>query len=211
VTPASPGTQPDSFAENGRALGPRFEEALLYATRHHARQLRKGTAIPYVAHLLQVAGLVLEAGGDEDLAIAGLLHDAIEDAGAGEAGRIRAEIGSLFGASVLEIVEGLTDADTVPKPPWEERKRAYLEHLTKASPEVLLVSSADKLHNVRAILRDLHVLGETLWERFAGRRNGTLWYYRTLVEVYDAAGGTPLSEEFRTAVNALEAAAATMD
>jgi (p)ppGpp synthase/HD superfamily hydrolase len=188
-------------------LGETFEEALLYACRHHREQPRKGTRIPYVSHLLQVAGLVLEAGGDEELAIAGLLHDAVEDAPAGEADRVRAEIADRFGSRVLEVVEGLTDADTHPKPPWEERKRAYLRHLaSQESADVLLVSSADKLHNVRAILRDFRLHGEALWDRFAGKRDGTLWYYRALADTYAAAGGTPLSAEVSFAVADLEAA-----
>jgi (p)ppGpp synthase/HD superfamily hydrolase len=188
-------------------LGEKFEEALLYACRHHREQPRKGTAVPYVSHLLQVAGLVLEAGGDEELAIAGLLHDAIEDAPAGDADRVRGEISDRFGSRVLAVVEGLTDADTHPKPPWEERKRAYLHHLaSQGSAEVLLVSSADKLHNVRAILRDFRRNGDALWDRFAGKRDGTLWYYRALADAYTAAGGTPLSSEVGFAVAELEAA-----
>jgi (p)ppGpp synthase/HD superfamily hydrolase len=189
-------------------LGEPFEQAMLFAVRHHREQPRKGTRIPYVAHLLQVAGLVLEAGGDEELAIAGLLHDAIEDAPAGHAARVRTEIATQFGDRVLAVVEGLTDADTHPKPPWEQRKRDYLAHLSRnADAGVLLVSSADKLHNVRAILRDLRTIGDAVWSRFAGGRDGTLWYYRALADAYQAAGGTPLSEDFSAAVTELESAA----
>jgi (p)ppGpp synthase/HD superfamily hydrolase len=197
----------DPAAELPLLLGPRFEEALSYAARHHREQPRKGTRIPYIAHLLQVAGMVLEAGGDEELAIAALLHDAVEDAAAGEAGRVRHEIEEAFGSRVLAIVEGLTDADTQPKPPWRERKQRYLERLRTESADVLLVSSADKLHNVRAILRDLGTVGESLWSRFTGGKQGTLWYYRALADAYEAAGGTPLSRDFAQAVDELETVA----
>lgn len=196
-----PTAEPGAESAAPLILGEKFEEALLYAARHHREQPRKGTRIPYVAHLLQVAGLVLEAGGDEELAIAALLHDAIEDAPSGVAPRVRQEIRERFGERVLQVVEGLTDADTQPKPPWRKRKETYLEHLKReATPEVLLVSSADKLHNARAILRDLRELGPALWKRFAGGKEGTLWYYRALAEAYREAGGTPLSEDLESVV-----------
>jgi (p)ppGpp synthase/HD superfamily hydrolase len=186
------------------SLGADFDRALEWASRHHRKQARKGTSIPYVAHLLQVAGLVLEAGGDEDLAVAALLHDAIEDALPGEAPRVRAEIGKYFGMRVLAIVEALTDG-TEPKKDWEPRKTEYLERLAaERDAAVLLVSSADKLHNVRAINRDLRQVGPTLWKRFTGKRRGTLWYYGELARVYEEAGGTPLLPEFRRAVAELE-------
>jgi (p)ppGpp synthase/HD superfamily hydrolase len=185
-------------------LGAKFDEALEWASRHHRKQARKGTSVPYVAHLLQVAGLVLEAGGDEELAVAALLHDAIEDAPPGEAPHVRAKIGDRFGVRVLAIVEALTDG-TEPKKDWEPRKQAYLEKLTaECDAAVLLVSSADKLHNVRAINRDLRQVGHALWERFTGKQHGTLWYYGALVQVYEKAGGTPLLPEFRRAVAELE-------
>ena len=152
-------------------LSRRFEAALLLATRLHATQTRKGGRIPYVSHLLGVASLALEHGGDEDVAIAALLHDAVEDQG----GRpTLARIRRRFGARVAEIVEGCTDADTVPKPEWRTRKERYLRHLDTASAEVRLVSACDKLHNARAILFDYRVHGEALWKRFKGGRDGTL-------------------------------------
>lgn len=187
------------------ALGQRFPEALRYATDLHAQQVRKGTGIPYVAHLLSVAALVLEDGGDEDEAIAGLLHDAVEDQG----GRVvLEEIRRRFGEKVARIVEGCTDAETVPKPPWRERKERYVAHVRSAPPEVRRVSSADKLHNARAVLSDYRALGDALWGRFSGGRDGTLWYYRALVSAYAEAGAGPLTQELDRVVSELERLAA---
>jgi GTP pyrophosphokinase len=186
-------------------LTSRFGDALRLALELHARQLRKGTTIPYVAHLLSVAALVLEHGGDEDQAIAGLLHDAVEDQG----GRPTLErIRGLFGDRVAAIVEGCSDADAIPKPPWLERKQRYLAHLAAAPPEVLLVSSADKLHNARAILADLRREGESVFGRFNGGREGTVWYYRALTEAYRAAGVGFLAEELERVVGEIERLAA---
>jgi (p)ppGpp synthase/HD superfamily hydrolase len=182
-------------------LSNRFETALLYSLHLHAQQKRKGTAIPYISHLLAVAALVLEDGGSEDEAIAALLHDAIEDQG-GEP--IRQEIRRRFGDNVVEIVNGCTDTDKTPKPPWLDRKKRYLEHLRSASPEILRVSAADKLHNARAILSDLRRHGKVVWERFNGGREGTLWYYRQLVQVFREHGPSLLVEELDRVVSELE-------
>lgn len=182
-------------------LSARFEEALILAVRWHAGQVRKETAIPYIAHLLGVASLVLEQGAGEDEAIAALLHDAVEDQG-GEV--ILDEIRARFGDGVAEIVAGCTDAWTTPKPPWRERKEAYIAHLRQASASVRLVSAADKLHNARAILADYRALGEALWSRFNGGKEGTLWYYRALVETLQAADPTPLVEELDRVVSEIE-------
>ena len=182
-------------------LSPRFEEALVFATRLHAEQTRKGSSIPYSAHLLAVTALVLEYGGDEDTAIAALLHDAIEDQGGAAT---RDEIRTRFGDRVTTIVDGCTDAETQPKPPWQARKETYLAHLPHASAEVLLVSAADKLHNARSILADYRQVGEDLWGRFRGGKAGTLWYYRALVIAYRQAGSSPLVEELDRTVTALE-------
>ncbi|MBR8840818.1 MAG: HD domain-containing protein [Stigonema ocellatum SAG 48.90 = DSM 106950] len=162
-------------------LNHRFEQALVYANRLHRKQTRKGGDIPYVSHLLSVAALVLEDGGDEDEAIAALLHDAVEDQG-GTA--TREVILNMFGTRVMEIVDGCTDADTIPKPPWLERKQQYIEKIRHASASVRRVALADKLHNARSILRDLSRIGEATWEKFKGGKEGTLWYYRTLLEVF---------------------------
>jgi (p)ppGpp synthase/HD superfamily hydrolase len=183
-------------------LTTRFEEALVFASRLHVHQVRKGTAIPYLSHLLAVAGLVLEHGADEDIAIAALLHDAVEDQGGAAT---REEIRRRFGGSVVQIIDGCTDADVIPKPPWRERKEKYIAHIREASPSVRLVSAADKLHNARAILADYRELGEALWDRFNGGKEGTLWYYRSLVEVFrQLSGSTPLVKELDRVVSELE-------
>ncbi len=182
-------------------LSPRFQEALAFACRLHARQLRKGTQVPYVSHLLAVSSLVLENGGDEDGAIAALLHDAVEDQG----GRpTLEEIRGRFGTRVAAIVEGCTDADTVPKPPWRERKERYIAHLREAPLDVQRVSAADKLHNARAILRDLRRTPEAVWPRFSGGRDGVLWYYRTLVTVFRETEVGFLAEELERVVAEME-------
>ncbi|MBC7929191.1 MAG: HD domain-containing protein [Rubrivivax sp.] len=186
-------------------LTARFEEALVYAARLHAGQLRKGTAIPYVSHLLAVAGLVLENGGAEDEAIAALLHDAVEDQGGAAT---REEIRLRFGEQVAAIVDGCTDAETVPKPPWRERKERYVAHIADASDSVRLVSASDKLHNARSILSDLRSCGGAVWDRFKGGREGTLWYYRSLVEAFRAHGSSPLVEELTRTVAEIERLAA---
>lgn len=183
-----------------------FERALAFATRLHAGQLRKQTDIPYISHLISVAGLVLEHGGDRDQAIAALLHDSIEDSGyafPGGVAALRRTITEEFGPRVLAIVEGCTDAETDPKPPYDERKRRYLEHLEHAADEVLLVSCADKLHNARAIVADLRVMGPALFERFSGKRDGTLWYYQRLADVFDRRGPRELAGELRRTVETM--------
>ena len=183
------------------ALSARFEEALTLATQLHAQQVRKGTAIPYIAHLLAVASIVLENGGNEDEAIAALLHDAIEDQGGAVT---REEIRRRFGDTVVEIVDGCTDAEVIPKPPWRPRKEAYIAHVRYAPASVRLVSAADKLHNARSILADYRVLGDALWKRFTGGREGTLWYYHSLVDAYREAGTSPLVEELARVVAEIE-------
>ena len=169
-------------------LTKRFQEALTFAAELHSTQTRKGTDIPYVAHLLAVCSTVLEKGGTEDQAIAALLHDGIEDQGGAPT---REVIRGRFGDRVVEIVDGCTDAEGEPKPPWRQRKEAYLAHLRDAPAAVLLVSAADKLHNARAVLTDYRELGEALWDRFNGGRKGTLWYYQSLVDVLGANPAAP--------------------
>jgi len=179
----------------------RFEDALMYAVRLHAKQIRKGSGIPYVAHLLGVASIALEYGANEEEAIAALLHDAIEDQG-GDA--TRKEIHRQFGVIVVDIVNGCTDADVKPKPPWRERKETYIAHICKATPSIRLVSAADKLHNARAILKDYRTLGDSVWERFKGGKEGTLWYYRSLVNEFRAAESSALVHELDRVVTELE-------
>ncbi len=169
-------------------LSLRFEQALVYAAILHSGQARKGTRTPFISHLLSVAALALENGANEDEAIAALLHDAVEDAGG--APRLE-DIRSRFGPVVAEIVLGCTDTDKSPKPPWKQRKEQYIAHLAHGSDSVKLVSCADKVHNSRSIVADLRELGDAVWSRFTGGKDGTLWYYRTLLETYRNHGGPP--------------------
>ena len=164
-------------------LTQRFAQGLELAVRAHDGQVRKGTSIPYIAHPMGVASIALEYGADEDQAIAALLHDAVEDGGA----HFEREIRERFGARVADMVMGCTDG--VPdaagqKPPWKQRKEKYLAHLEMATSDVLLVSGSDKLHNARAILADLHTVGESVFDRFTASKEETLWYYTSLSEIF---------------------------
>lgn len=172
-----------------RRVSRRFTEALAVAAELHAGQRRKGSDVPYIAHLLGVTAIVFEYGGDESAAIAALLHDAIEDAPrALGADGVRELVLARFGPDVLAIVEGCTDADTQPKPPWRARKIAYVAHVATVVPGALLVSAADKLHNVRAILTDFLQIGDAVWKRFSpdAGKSGTIGYYRGLVDAFQA-------------------------
>jgi (p)ppGpp synthase/HD superfamily hydrolase len=180
---------------------PRLHEALDYVAEAHNGQLRKGSATPYLAHLLGVASLVLEYGGDEEQAIAGLMHDVIEDCGEPH----RAEVRARFGDRVANIVEGCTDGvpdATGQKAPWGERKEAYLSHLKDAPDDTLLVSACDKLHNARAIAADVRSIGEEVFDRFKAGREGTLWYYDELLNIFAGRMGaeSPLVLELNAAV-----------
>lgn len=165
-----------------------FHDALTYASALHSTQGRKGTTIPYVAHLLAVASIVMEAGGSEDEAIAALLHDGPEDQG-GE--KTLAEIRTRFGDTVADIVSNCSDTFEDPKPEWAERKRKYLEHLQSADTGTLLVSCADKLHNARATLRDLRDQGSSVWSKFSATREQTLGNYAGLIEAYESSTPDP--------------------
>jgi len=167
-------------------LSPLFEAALQFALTAHKGHLRKGTQIPYVAHLLAVASIVLDYGGDEDGAVAALLHDSVEDRGVDPE-----EIRRRFGDKAADIVVACSDSlekNPDNKADWRERKDAYLEHLKTAPPPVILVSAADKLHNVRSIVKDLLEIGHRVWTRFKGGKDGSLWYYETLVKTLKARG-----------------------
>jgi (p)ppGpp synthase/HD superfamily hydrolase len=189
-------------------LTERFDRALLLATEHHRRQLRKGTTIPYVSHLLGVASLVLEMGGDETEAIGALLHDAVEDGGGRPMlERIRTE----FGDDAARIVEANSDSETEPKPPWKQRKDDYLAAIAHKAPDELRVSLADKLHNGRAILLDFRTHGDAFWERFrTGAGPAVRWYYRSLLEAFGArrddlgVQAVPALEEFGRTVAEIE-------
>jgi (p)ppGpp synthase/HD superfamily hydrolase len=180
-------TEPTRYViEGNRSLSDRFDQALRRACELHRSQFRKGTEIPYLSHLLAVASLVLEDGGDEDQAIAALLHDAAEDQG----GRPTLDsIRSEFGDRVASIVEACSDTYIQPKPPWRERKENYLEHLRKeTSAEVLRVSAADKLHNARCIIADYRRGGESVWQRFNAGKEDQAWYYGELSRIYREHG-----------------------
>ena len=183
------------------SYGENFQRALDYAARLHGDQSRKGTRVPYITHLLAVAAIVGENGGTEDEVVAALLHDAPEDR-RGEA-RLR-DIRLRFGHAVAEIVAGCTDTYEDPKPPWRERKERHLAHLAGASDSVRLVSAADKLHNARSVLSDYRAVGDVLWDRFNGGREGTLWFYRAVVDTLRVEQNDPTVEEIGRVVSELE-------
>lgn len=187
-------------------LSSRYADALLYTASLHQNQERKVSGVPYIAHLLRVSGIALEYGATEDEAIAALLHDAIEDQG-GDA--TRQEILRRFGPTVVAIVDGCSDADTTPKPPWRARKESHVEHLRQAEPSVRLVVAADKLDNLRSLVREYRRRGESLWEFFHGRRDGTLWYYQAMLEALASGGVTPLVEELQRTMQELQRLAAS--
>jgi len=185
-------------------LTERFEAALVYAARLHRTQKRKGTEIPYVSHLLAVASIVLEHGADEDVAIAALLHDAGEDQG-GEPTLV--EIKRRFGPVVSGIVDACSDAREpagASKPPWQARKQAYLDQLPHHDKDALLVCAADKLHNARSILFDLRTEGLGAFQKFTGKVDGTLWYYRELCAVLIEKLPGPLTRELLRTVGEIE-------
>ena len=167
-------------------LTEQFAKALVYAEHKHHSQVRKGGDIPYIGHLLTVAGLVINDGGSEAQAIAALLHDAVEDQGGPPT---LEEIRTNFGDDVARIVDECSDTDEEPKPPWLDRKRTYIDHLAEVGDDTLLVSVADKLDNARSMLRDYHEHGPKLWERF-NRKNphDHLWYYGELLAAYRSRG-----------------------
>jgi (p)ppGpp synthase/HD superfamily hydrolase len=191
-------------------FGEKFERALSFASRLHRGQKRKGTDVPYLSHLLAVAAIAIEHGASEDEAIAALLHDSIEDQAAahGGAAGLRGELRQKFGDAVLAIVDGCTDAETTPKPPWQPRKKAFLARLDGAPGPVLLVTGADKLHNARSIVSGLRAEGEAVWARFNGGKEGTLWYYRSVCEILLRRLPGRLSEDLARAVLEMSALAA---
>jgi (p)ppGpp synthase/HD superfamily hydrolase len=183
-------------------LTPAFVEAVQYAAEKHATQTRKASEIPYLGHLLSVAGLIIEADGTETQAIAALLHDAAEDQGGEET---LAEIREKFGADVATIVDECSDTFETPKPPWRQRKESYIRHLPSASDDAILVSLADKLDNARAILRDFRAHGDELWQRFTVQDPQLhLWYYRSLLKVYSERIHNWMVDELREVIDTLE-------
>jgi len=193
-----------SDMESKSAYGPRVGEALKFAADAFHDRLRKGSGVPYLTHLLSVATLVMEHGGDEDQIVAAVLHDYLEDIPGAE----QAELERRFGARVGRLVLALSDAtDANAKEAWRPRKERYLAHLSAAPAEVKLVSAADKLHNARSIEADHRRVGEAVFDRFTGGREGTLWYYREVVAALSVDFEHPLVEEVRRAVASLHAAA----
>jgi (p)ppGpp synthase/HD superfamily hydrolase len=182
----------------------RIEQAFLLASELHAGQLRKRTRIPYIIHLMAVAALVAEYGGDEDQIVAAFLHDAIEDAGGS---RAREVIRERFGDAVVELVEGCTDGEE-PKPPWRARKEEYLARLHRATPAVRLVSVADKVHNARSIVAALRA-GDEIWSRFQGGRDGCLWYYRGMLDAAGDGWEHPILDELARTVAVMQELAAS--
>jgi (p)ppGpp synthase/HD superfamily hydrolase len=182
----------------------RFIRAVEFATAAHASQLRKGTTIPYIAHPLAVSALVIEHQGDEDEAIAALLHDVPEDQGGLP---MLEEIRARFGSRVANIVEGCTDTFESPKPPWRERKDAYIAHLASADRSTCLVSAADKLHNARAIRQDMLTHGDEVWQRFNAAPSELAWYYGALGTALRArlsgCPGLPLVDALERTVRAI--------
>jgi len=194
-------TKNNRIVANGIVLSRRFEKALVYAVRIHGKQVRKRTHRPYIGHLLSVASIVIEFDGDEDMAIAALLHDAVEDQGG--LPRLR-DIRRRFGKRVAHIVDECTDSYAMPKLPWIDRKRAYLERIPKEAAEVRLVSAADKLSNARETLQDVRAHGVEVFESFAGKKDGTLWYYQALVDKFREAESSALVEELARVVTELK-------
>ena len=176
---------------------PRFRHAFDYAATLHAADVRKGARVPYLSHLLEVCAIVLRYGGNEDAAIAAFLHDAAEDHG----GKPRlVDIQRNFGKTVASIVEECTDSTTTPKQSWEIRKKRYVKHLPEASRGGLLVSAADKLSNVRAILADHYVIGDEVYKRFKRPKRRTLWYYNALSRAFTTHLPGDLARELRRTV-----------
>ena len=182
----------------------RLDRAVARATDACRTHYRKGSGVPYLTHLFQVMVTVGEYGGDEDQMIAALLHDYLEDVrdATGE------ELDERFGPRVRRLVEQLSDTTDYPKPPWRERKEVYLEKLRNEPEELKLISAADKLHNARSILRDLRTIGEELWERFTGKKEGSLWYYGAVVDALGEGWAHPILEELRETVAAVGVASA---
>jgi (p)ppGpp synthase/HD superfamily hydrolase len=182
----------------------RFETALAFSARLHGSQIRKVSGVPYISHLLAVTAVAIEHGATEDEAIAALLHDAVEDQGGEPTEQV---IRRMFGNAVGDIVHGCSDSFTDSgheKSPWQERKEKYIADLRHASASIRLISAADKLHNARSVLADYHKMGEKLWTNFKGGREGTLWYYRSLTDIFMELGPKGLAEELDSVVRELE-------
>ncbi|WP_448618267.1 HD domain-containing protein [Geodermatophilus sp. URMC 65] len=192
-------------------LSQRFDEALLFASQHHRQQLRKGSRVPYMTHLMSVSALVMEHGGSEDQAIAALLHDAVEDAPAGTGGAVLAEIRSTFGDAVADIVRACSDgldADGNRSGTWAERKRPYVAGLAHKALDALLVTAADKTHNGLRIAADVRRYGQVFWATFNASRDELVWYYTSVERaVTERLSGSSAVNALHRAVDELLAAA----
>jgi len=201
-------TQPGVPVRKLSPLSIRFDHALLFAAQVHRNQERKKSGVPYISHLLGVAAIVLDYGGDEDMGIAALLHDAAEDHG-GKA--MLAVISQMFGPRVAKIVDGCTDSygdEGKNKPKWYPRKLRYIRRMRHEDADTRFVSAADKLYNARAVLRDVRQYGDSAFGSFSAPKAKVLWYYRSLVREYRAAGVThqlkPLLDDYDRVVTELE-------
>ena len=179
----------------------KFTQALSFTATLHNGQLRKGTQIPYISHLLSVSAIVMRNGGDEEQVIAALLHDSVEDQGGIN---LLNDIESKFGERVAKIVKQCSDSFEKPKPPWEQRKKTYVASIAHKSDDAILISMADKVDNARAILHNYRKIGEKLWERFRGGREGTLWYYRACVDAFGNRSNGDLCQELAELVSQIE-------
>ena len=198
-----------SMKSKSPQISARLYEALQFIFKLHGHDARKASNIPYMSHLLSVCSIVQQDGGDEDEAIAALLHDALEDK---PEETNRDEINKLFGNRVVTIIEVSIDTPLDyqggVKPPWHQRKEAYLAHVRSTDPNLLRVTVADKVDNARAILADYQRLGEEMWKRFNAGKDDQLWYYESCISAYEAAGYQgPLLEELRRLVSLIRAQA----
>jgi (p)ppGpp synthase/HD superfamily hydrolase len=193
-----------AFSSPGSGFGSKFDEAFMLAHELHRRDVRKGTGKPYISHLLGVCSLVVDYGGDEEMAIAALLHDAVEDHGGQP---MLEQIRECFGDRVAHIVDGCTDSyvtDASQKDPWRLRKEKYIARIPRESADVRLVSAADKLYNCHTLLRDLRHHGIEALDRFNGGRTDTVWYYDELVIAFRQAGSNDLVEQLALVVDEMK-------
>lgn len=181
----------------------RLDDAVALATDAFRHERRKATEIPYLCHLLQVMVWVGEYGGDEDQMIAAVLHDYLEDVD----GSSEAELAERFGPRVAGLVADLSDTQVRPKPPWKERKVAYIALLRDKPDELKLISACDKLHNAESIVRDLDTVGPALWDRFTAPKAGTLWYYAAVTEALGDGWEHPVLDRLRETVERMHARA----
>jgi (p)ppGpp synthase/HD superfamily hydrolase len=187
---------------------PRIVEAFALTYDLHRTQIRKGSHVPYITHLMGVAAVVGRHGGDEDQFIAALLHDAVEDQGGQETLDL---IRRKFGEKVAEYVAGASDSDTEPKPPWQERKEKFIAFARTAGPRQKLIIAADKLHNARSIISDLGERGNDVWKMFKNGREGTLWYYTEMVHALSYNWSHAVLRELADAVDQMHRRAAELE